>query len=82
MSISVKGKNQVVYVGQRLRTARLEASIGTQKELAERTGIPPNIISDLERGKRQMSRTWAMRIGKVVKVYWADLMKAEEATIG
>ena len=72
--MSVKEKNHVVYAGHSLRAARLAASIKTQKELAVKAGIPPNIISDLERGKRRMSRTWAMRIGEVLGVYWANLM--------
>lgn len=73
--MNVKGKSPVVYGGQRIRVARLKASIGSQKELAVKTGISPNIISDLERGKRLMSRTWAIRIGEAVGVYWADLME-------
>lgn len=73
--MSVKGKNQVVYEGEKIRSARLKAAIGSQKELAEKTGISANIISDLERGKRLMSPTWAKRIGEAVGVYWADLME-------
>ena len=64
----------VIYAGQKMRKARLKATIGTQKELAERTGIPANIISDLERGKRKMSPTWAKRIAEVVGGYWTDFM--------
>lgn len=71
----MKGKRQVVYEGERMRVARLRASIGSQKELAEKTGISPTIISDLERGKRLMSPTWAKRIGEAVGVYWTDLME-------
>lgn len=68
-------KQQIVYKGKKVRDARLQASIGSQKELAEMTGIAPNIISDLERGKRMMSRTWAIRIGEAVGVYWGKLME-------
>ncbi len=70
----MRERGQVIYVGQKMRKARLEAAIGTQKELAEKTGIPANIISDLERGKRQMSPTWAKRIAEVVGGTWADLI--------
>ncbi len=48
--LSVKGK--VIYGGIQMRNARLKAGIGSQKELADRAGISPNIISDLERGQR------------------------------
>ena len=67
-------KNKVIYAGQKIRRARLEAAIGTQKELAEKTGIPANIISDLERGKRQISPTWAKRIAEAVGGNWTDFM--------
>lgn len=68
-------KNQVIYTGQKMRGARLKSAIGSQKELAEKTGISPNIISDLERGKRLMSPSWAKRIAEAVGVYWTDLME-------
>lgn len=67
-------RSQVIYAGQTLRKARLKAAIGTQKELAERTGIPANIISDLERGKRKMSPTWAKRIAETIGGDWTDFI--------
>lgn len=70
----MRDRGQVIYAGQKIRKARLEAAIGTQKELAEKTGIPANIISDLERGKRKMSPNWARRIAEVVGGVWADYM--------
>ncbi|MDR3543953.1 MAG: helix-turn-helix transcriptional regulator [Desulfosporosinus sp.] len=68
-------KRQMIYGGQKMRNARLKAAIGTQKELAERTGIPANIISDLERGKRQMSPSWAKRIAEAVGGSWTDFIE-------
>ncbi|WP_088188432.1 helix-turn-helix transcriptional regulator [Desulfosporosinus sp. FKA] len=68
----MRKKEQVIYYGQKLRSARLKAAIGTQKELAEKTGIPANIISDLERGKRRMSPSWARRIAEVLGGEWTD----------
>ena len=68
-------KKQVIYGGQKIRNARLKAGIGSQKELAEKTGISASIISDLERGKRLMSPTWAKRIAEVVGSYWGDLIE-------
>ncbi|MGC7870027.1 helix-turn-helix domain-containing protein [Desulfosporosinus sp. SYSU MS00001] len=65
-------QGHVIYYGQKLRKARLEAAIGTQKELSVRTGIPANIISDLERGKRRMSPSWAQKIAEVLGGEWTD----------
>ncbi|WP_308897951.1 helix-turn-helix domain-containing protein [Candidatus Desulfosporosinus nitrosoreducens] len=67
-------RSQINYAGRKVRKARLEAHIGTQKELAEITGIPANIISDLERGKRQMSPSWAKRIAEAVGGEWSDFI--------
>lgn len=58
----------VHYRVNKVRTLRLRAEIATQKELSERTGIAPSIISDLERGRREMNATWAMRIAEAVGV--------------
>lgn len=70
----MRERHQVIYAGQKMRKARLEAAIGTQKELAEKTGIPANIISDLERGKRKMSPAWAKRIAEAVGGNWTDFI--------
>lgn len=67
-------ENGVTYGGNRLRKLRLRAEIATQKELAERTGIAPSIISDLERGRREMNPSWAMRIAEAVGTSWEDLV--------
>lgn len=70
----MKERRQVNYLGQKVRKARLEAAIATQKELAEKTGISASIISDLERGKRKMSPTWAQRIAEAVGGNWTDFI--------
>lgn len=64
---------QVIYGGKKMKDARLKAGIRSQKKLADRTGIAPNIISDLERGKRSMSPSWAERISEAIKNYSTDL---------
>ena len=64
-------KRPQITSGQKLRQARLQAGIATQKELAAQTGIPPNIISDLERDRRELSPKWARRIGEVLGEGWA-----------
>lgn len=70
----MRRKSQV-YSGGKMRHARLKAGIGSQKELSDRTGISPSIISDLERGKRSMSPNWANRIAEAVGVYTKDLVE-------
>lgn len=67
-------RGHVIYAGQSIRNARLKAAIATQKELAEKTGIPANIISDLERGKRNMSPKWAKQIAEAVGGDWTDFI--------
>lgn len=62
-------KIKVIYGGQQMRKARLKAGIGSQKELADRTGIRPNIISDLERGQRMMSEKWSGLISEAIATY-------------
>ncbi|AHF08046.1 helix-turn-helix domain-containing protein [Desulfitobacterium metallireducens] len=70
-------EKNVFYGGGKLRISRLKAGIATQKELAERTQISPSIISDLERGRREMNATWAMRIAEVVGTPWKSLLEEE-----
>lgn len=72
MGEGVGEENQVIYGGKQMRNARLKAGIGSQKELADRTGIAPNIISDLERGQRLMSPSWSDRISEAIKSYSTD----------
>lgn len=67
--------HQMSYGGQKMRDARRKAGIWSQKELADRTGIAANIISDLERGQRSMSPTWARRIAEEIGILSADLME-------
>ena len=54
--------------GWLIRECRLKAAIATQRELSRRTGISPSIISDLERGRRQVTPAYANRIAGVVGV--------------
>lgn len=67
-------EEQVRYGSPKIRQARIQAAIMTQRELAERTGLAPNIISDLERGKRKVSPSWAMRIADAVGGNWVDFV--------
>ncbi|HEY8909083.1 MAG TPA: helix-turn-helix transcriptional regulator [Desulfosporosinus sp.] len=68
-------KSQAIYGGRKMRDARLNAGIRSQKELADRTGIAPNIISDLERGQRSMSPNWARRIAEAIGDYLIEVVE-------
>lgn len=63
---------------KKVKSLRLRAEIATQKELSERTGIAPSIISDLERGRREMNPTWAMLIAEAVGTSWKTLLEEKE----
>lgn len=54
-------------LGMALRGARYREGI-TQRQLAERTGIPQRHISGLENGKRQMGREWARKLAEALHV--------------
>jgi DNA-binding XRE family transcriptional regulator len=47
-----------------LNGARLTFEL-TQKQLADRLGIKPHHISEMERGKRPISRKMAVKLGKI-----------------
>ena len=70
-------ENGVQYSCNKIRGLRLQAKIATQKELADRTGISPTIISDLERGRREINPSWAMRIAEAVGTSWKTLLEEE-----
>ncbi len=61
-------------VDSRLRWIRLRAGIATQVEMSRRTGIAQCIISDLERGRRQLNPTWAKLIAEAVGTPWQTLL--------
>lgn len=64
------------YGGQnKIRSYRLRAEIGTQKELAKKTGLSQSIISDLERGRRCLTPAWAMLIAEAVGTPWRVLLE-------
>jgi len=54
-------------LGMALRGARYREGV-TQRQLAEKTGIPQRHISELENGKRQMGREWAKKLAKALHV--------------
>jgi len=54
-------------VGNRLGAARLKAGL-TQAQLAEKTGIRQNMISDYENGRRRYSDSMARRLSQTLKV--------------
>lgn len=72
-------ENAVLYqASKKVRSLRLRAEIATQTELSKRTGIAQSIISDLERGRREMNPTWAILIAEAVGTSWKTLLEEEE----
>lgn len=59
----------------RVLERRLQAGIATQKELAERTGIPPTVLSDLESGRLFLSSAYALKISEVCGCSLDDLFE-------
>jgi len=64
----------VKYQAGKLKSLRLRAEIATQTELSRRTGIAQCIISDLERGRRQLTPGWAMLIAEALGTTGEELM--------
>jgi ribosome-binding protein aMBF1 (putative translation factor) len=54
-------------IGNLIAGARLKAGL-TQAELAKKLGIRQNMISDYERGRRNLSEVMAKRFSKILKV--------------
>ena len=52
---------QALTFAELLRRCRLEAGL-SQEDLAERAGLSPRSISDLERGQRSMPRLETVRL--------------------
>ncbi|NGX61603.1 MAG: hypothetical protein K940chlam9_01090 [Chlamydiae bacterium] len=53
--------------GMLIRGGRHKANL-TQKELAEKIGVWPHHISEMEHGKRPVGKKMAQKLGKVFKV--------------
>ena len=71
-------ENEVLYhASKKVRSLRLRAEIVTQTELSKRTGIAQCIISDLERGRRELNPTWAMLIAEAVGTSWETLLEED-----
>ncbi|PKN07065.1 MAG: XRE family transcriptional regulator [Deltaproteobacteria bacterium HGW-Deltaproteobacteria-8] len=53
--------------GRALRGSRFREGL-TQKELSSLTGVPQRHISEMENGKRSISKAMAKRLGEALKV--------------
>lgn len=62
-----KDLEEYTEAGQMLRGARFKADL-TQKELADRLGIKPHHISEMEHGKRTIGKAMAKRLSEVLNV--------------
>jgi ribosome-binding protein aMBF1 (putative translation factor) len=59
---------------------RLKAGISKQKTLAEMSGIPRSILSDLESGKTFLSSAYALRLAEVLDCSIDDLYVPRRVT--
>jgi DNA-binding XRE family transcriptional regulator len=63
-----------VRFGERLRYLR-QSNMYTQKQLAEYLGIDRSFISDVERGKKNLSLNFAETIAQGFRISLAELLK-------
>ena len=54
-------------VGNLLAAARLKRGL-TQKQLAEKSGIKQNMISDYEKGRRRLTKQMAMKFTEILEI--------------
>ena len=59
-------------VGNLLHAARLKHGF-TQKQLAEKSGIKQNMISDYEKGRRRLTKQMAVKFAEILKINPARL---------
>ena len=64
----------MISIGQRLQSVRVAKSI-TQAKLAERTGIPQSGLSNIERGKNDITVSTMIRICSALDVNPAELFQ-------
>ena len=62
-----EGIQEFPEVGLMLKGSRSKSGL-TQKELATRLGIRPHHISEMEHGKRAISKNMALKLGKIFDV--------------
>lgn len=63
---------QANRIGNLLAAARLKMGI-TQKQLAEKSGVRQNMISDYEKGRRRLTKQMAVKFAGVLKITPARL---------
>ena len=64
----------MISIGQRLQSIRIAKSI-TQAELVERTGIPQSGLSNIERGKNDITVSTMIRICSALDINPAELFQ-------
>ncbi len=64
-------------MGILIANRRSELGLG-QQELADRAGLHRTYISDIERGRRNMTIGTLQKLAKVLGITMADLMKSAE----
>ena len=67
-------ESKTKYEISRLKSLRLQAKM-TQVELSRITGVKQCVISDLERGRRELTWGWARQIAPAMDMSIEELMK-------
>ena len=62
-------------VGNLLQAARLKNGL-TQRQLAEKSGIKQNMVSDYEKGRRRLTSQMAAKFAEILKISPARLQEA------
>jgi transcriptional regulator with XRE-family HTH domain len=66
----------VVYVGDRLKTLRVEQAL-TQEELSDKAGVAPNTVARLERNETEPHMSTVRKIAAALSVEPRQLTKTE-----
>ncbi len=74
LSSAVRPPSIVVSFGKRLRALRMEHGY-TQTQLADYLGIDRSFISDVERGKKNMSLTYLETVAQGFKITLSELTR-------
>ena len=62
-------------VGNLLQAARLKNGL-TQRQLAEKSGIKQNMVSDYEKGRRRLTKQMAAKFAEILEISPARLQEA------
>jgi transcriptional regulator with XRE-family HTH domain len=77
--VEIKAVNTVTAIGNQIRNLRSEKRL-TLKDLGERTGVSPSMLSLVERGKTSPSIGTLVAISAALGVHMSDLIVDDESS--